>query len=107
MEGKWRVEGKRGSRKRPRVVVEEMEVPVEEMERGERNGNLWRLLILESNISEISNSISLSMMTGGGRVSVRFGNLLGVEGSKIETWKMGWMLRMELGRRRVKEMEPT
>ena len=47
------------------------------------------------------------MMMGGGRVSVQFGNLLGVEGSNMEMWKMGWILRMELGRRRVKEMELT
>ena len=47
------------------------------------------------------------MMTGGGGVSVQFGNLLGVEGSNMETWKTGWMLRMESGRQRVKETEPT
>ena len=46
------------------------------------------------------------MMTGGGRVSVQFGNLLGVEGSNMETWKMEWMPCMELGRWRVKETEP-
>ena len=37
MEGKWRVEGKRGSRKRPRVMVEEMEVQAEELEKAERS----------------------------------------------------------------------
>ena len=47
------------------------------------------------------------MMTGGGGVSVRFRNSLGAEGSNMEMWKMGWMLHMELGRCRVKEMEPT
>ena len=47
------------------------------------------------------------MMTGRGGVSVRFRNLLGAEGSNMETWKMGWMPHMELGRRRVKEMELT
>ena len=35
-EGKWRVEGERGARKRLRVMVEEMEVQVEETERAER-----------------------------------------------------------------------
>ena len=69
--------------------------------------HLWCLLILESNISEISNSISPLMVTGGGGVSVWFGNSLGEEGSNMEMWKTGWMPRMELGRRRVKEMEPT
>ena len=37
MEGKRRVEGERGSRKRPRVTAEETEVWVEEMERVERS----------------------------------------------------------------------
>ena len=32
---------------------------------------------------------------------------MGVEGSNMETWKTGWMPRMESGRWRVKEMEPT
>ena len=58
-------------------------------------------------VSEILNSISPSMMTGGGRVSVQFRNLLGAEGSNMETWKTGWMLHMESWRQRVKEMEPT
>ena len=66
-----------------------------------------RQTILEFNISKISNSVSLSMMTGRGGVSVRFGNLLGAEGSNMEMWKMGWMPCMELGRWMVKETEPT
>ena len=37
MEGKQRVEDKRGTRKRPRVMAEETEVQVEEMERAERS----------------------------------------------------------------------
>ena len=37
MEGKWRAEGKRETRKRPRVAVEEMEVQAEETERVERS----------------------------------------------------------------------
>ena len=37
MEGKWRAEGERGSRKRPRVTAEEMEVRAEETERAERS----------------------------------------------------------------------
>ena len=37
LEGKWRVEGERGSRKRPRVVAEETEVWAEEAERAERS----------------------------------------------------------------------
>ena len=32
---------------------------------------------------------------------------MGVEGSNMETWKMRWMPRMESGRWRVKETEPT
>ena len=36
-EGKWRAEGERGSRKRPRITVEEMEVRAEETERAERS----------------------------------------------------------------------
>ena len=47
------------------------------------------------------------MITGGGGVSVQFGNSLGVEGSNMEMWKMGWILHMELGRQRVKETELT
>ena len=35
-EGKWRAEGERGSRKRPRVVVEETEVWAEETERSQK-----------------------------------------------------------------------
>ena len=64
-------------------------------------------MILESNISEILNSVSPLMVTGGGRVSVQFGYSLGVEGSNMETWKTGWMPHMESGRWRVKETEPT
>ena len=37
MEGKQRAEGESGSRKRPRVAVEEAEVQVEETERAERS----------------------------------------------------------------------
>ena len=37
MEGKWKAEGERGTRKRPRVVAEETEVWVEETERAERS----------------------------------------------------------------------
>ena len=47
------------------------------------------------------------MMMGRDGVSVQVGNLLGVEGSNMVMWKMGWMLRMELERWRVKETEPT
>ena len=36
-EGKWKAEGERGSRKRPRVMAEEAEVWAEEMERAERS----------------------------------------------------------------------
>ena len=62
---------------------------------------------MESNISKLLNSISPSMIMGGGRVSVRFGNSLGVEGSNMEMWKTGWIPCMELGRWRVKETELT
>ena len=52
MEGKRRVEGKRGSRKRPRVMVEETEVQAEESEKAERSrkedsGLRWGLKLPE------------------------------------------------------------
>ena len=37
MEGKWKAEDERGTRKRPRVTAEEMEVWVEETERAEKS----------------------------------------------------------------------
>ena len=38
-EGKWRAEGERGARKRLRIVVEETEAQVEEMERRQKEDN--------------------------------------------------------------------
>ena len=46
-------------------------------------------------------------MIRGSGFRVWSGNSFGVEGSSMETGKMGWVLLIELGRQRVKEMEPT
>ena len=68
------------------------------------NLHAFRLLsILESRTSEISNSGSPSMMTGGGGGWIRLGMVLGEAGSNIETWKTGCTARMESGSRKVIE----
>ena len=51
MEGKWRAEGERASRKMPRVVVEEMEVWAEEMERAERSQKEDSVLQLRAEVA--------------------------------------------------------
>ena len=53
MEGKWRAEGKRGSRKRPRVAAEEMEVWAEEMERAERSQKEDSGLLLGAEVARV------------------------------------------------------
>ena len=50
-EGKRRAEGERGSRKMPRVVVEEMEVWAEEMERAERSQKEDSVLQLRAEVA--------------------------------------------------------
>ena len=52
-EGQRRVEGKRGSRKRPRVVAEETEVRVEEMERAERSWKEDSGLLLGAKVARV------------------------------------------------------
>ena len=64
MEGKRRVEGKRGSRKRPRVMVEETEVQAEESEKAERSWKEDSGLQLGAEVARViwqfSNCLSLS-----------------------------------------------
>src|ERR1700726_4995028 len=66
-----------------------------------------RLSIFESRISEILNSSSPSISTGGGGGWTRFGMVFGVATLSWETWKTGCTARMVCGRRRVKDWGPT
>ena len=52
-EGKWKAEGERGSRKRPRVMAEEAEVWAEEMERGERRWKEDSGLLLGAKVARV------------------------------------------------------
>ena len=65
------------------------------------------LSILELRTSEISNSGSLSTMTGGGGGGgggwIQLGMVLGEACSNIETWKTGCTARMESGSHKVIE----
>jgi hypothetical protein len=71
------------------------------------NLHFRRWSTLESRTCAISYSCLPSMSIGGGGGWIQFGMVLGVSGSNITTWKMGWMLRILSGRRRVKDREPT
>src|SRR5882724_5349949 len=65
-----------------------------------------RLSILESRISEISNSGSSSTMIGGGGGGNQSGIGFRVAGSNIEMWKTGCTARRLSGSRRVTEWVP-
>ena len=63
--------------------------------------------ILESRISKILYSGSLSTLIRGGGDCTQFGIMFGMEGSSWETWNMGWMEFMESGSWSIKEWEPA
>ena len=63
----------------------------------------YQLSILESRISEISNSGSSSTMIGRGGGWTRSGIWFGVAGSNIETWKTECTVQRLLGSHRVTE----
>jgi len=46
-------------------------------------------------------------MTGGGGVWTRSGMVFGMEGSSIDTWKMGWTARILSGKRRAQDKGPA
>jgi len=62
-----------------------------------------RRSILESTILEISYSGSPSMIIGAGGGLERYWKVLGMAGSSIETWNMGWTALMVSRRRRVND----
>ena len=66
-----------------------------------------RLSNLESRVSEISYSGSPSMSTGSGGGWIHLGMEFRVLGSSMETWKTGWIARMESGSWRVNNKGPA
>ena len=71
------------------------------------NWHFLRLSILESRISDISNSMfSLTLIGGGGGWS-QFGMVFQVVGSSWEMWNTGWMACSCSGSQRVNESCPT